>query len=109
LRPHRHGVAWWIERNGAIWLVRRPARGMLGGMAALPGPEWNDDRPAVQPLASVSHGFTHFTLDLHIITQTKPTGEGWWQPLDRLGEAGLPTLYRKAVEAVLNRKDALAA
>jgi hypothetical protein len=44
-RPHRHGVAWWIERDGAVWLVRRPAKGMLGGMAALPGPEWSDEPP----------------------------------------------------------------
>src|SRR6185369_10117652 len=32
-RPHRHGVAWWIERAGSVWLVRRPAKGVLGGMA----------------------------------------------------------------------------
>jgi len=108
-RPHRHGIAWWIEGNGAIWLVRRPVKGMLGGMAALPGPEWSDERPAVRPLATVSHGFTHFALNLHIVAQAEPTGEGWWQPLDRLGQAGLPTLYRKAIEAVLTRKDSLAA
>ena len=33
-RPHKYGVAWWIERDGHVWLVRRPAKGMLGGMAA---------------------------------------------------------------------------
>ncbi|HYC95129.1 MAG TPA: A/G-specific adenine glycosylase [Sphingomicrobium sp.] len=109
LRPHRHGVAWWIERNGAVWLVRRPAKGMLGGMTALPGPEWGDAPPAVRPLASVSHGFTHFTLDMQIVVRAEPIGQGWWQPLDRLADAGLPTLYRKAVEAMLGRRDALAA
>ena len=41
-RPTRHGIAHWIERNGSVWLVRRPAKGMLGGMASLPGPEWSD-------------------------------------------------------------------
>ena len=25
---------WWIERDGALWLVRRPGKGMLGGMRA---------------------------------------------------------------------------
>ena len=107
-RPHRHGIAWWIERDGAIWLVRRPANGMLGGMAALPGPEWNSQPPA-QSLASVSHGFTHFTLDLHLVTRPEPVGDGWWQPIDQIAKAGLPTLYRKAVEAMLARKEALAA
>jgi A/G-specific adenine glycosylase len=108
-RPHRHGLAWWIERDGAIWLVRRPARGMLGGMAALPGPEWGDDVPTVQRQASISHGFTHFTLELHIARRAEPVGEGWWQPIDRLAEAGLPTLYAKAAGTMLDRKEDLAA
>ena len=109
-RPHRHGIAWWMERDGAIWLVRRPAKGMLGGMAALPGDEWGNEKAAVPALATVSHGFTHFTLDLHIVSRASPpNGEGWWHPLDRIGEAGLPTLYARAVEAVLARKESLAA
>ncbi|MDQ3145038.1 MAG: A/G-specific adenine glycosylase [Pseudomonadota bacterium] len=109
-RPHRHGLAWWIEQSGAVWLVRRPERGLLGGMAALPGPEWGDYSPAAPTIATVAHGFTHFTLDLHLVAQAKPPpGEGWWQPLDRLAEAGLPTLYRRAAEAVLARREMLAA
>ena len=108
-RPHRHGLAWWIERDGALWLVRRPAKGMLGGMVALPGPEWSEERPSAPTTATVSHGFTHFTLDLHVTICADPVGDGWWQRLDRLAEAGLPTLYRKAVDAMLARKEALAA
>lgn len=108
-RPHRHGLAWWIERDGAIWLVRRPAKGMLGGMAALPGTEWGDGATAQPALATVTHGFTHFTLDLHVAVGAEPTEEGWWQPLSTIAEAGLPTLYVKAVEATLARKEALAA
>ena len=109
IRPHCHGVAWWTERNGAVWLVRRPAKGMLGGMAALPGPEWGKEPIADGSCVTVTHGFTHFTLDLQVVPRAEPAGEGWWQPLDRLDEAGLPTLYRKAVDAMLSRKDALAA
>lgn len=108
-RPHRHAIAWWIERNGAVWLVRRPPKGMLGGMAALPGSDWSDESPDITALATVNHGFTHFTLDLHVVARAEPVGDGWWQPLDRLAEAGLPTLYRNAVEAMLARKEALAA
>ncbi|MDQ3144726.1 MAG: A/G-specific adenine glycosylase [Pseudomonadota bacterium] len=109
-RPHRHGIAWWIERGGAVWLVRRPERGLLGGMAALPGPEWSDEPPAVPTIAAVAHGFTHFTLDLHLVARAgAPPGDGWWQPLHLLNEAGLPTLYRRAAEAVLTRRDILAA
>jgi A/G-specific adenine glycosylase len=104
-RPHRHGVAWWTEREGQVWLTRRPARGMLGGMAALPGSEWGDAAPdAGGALGSVRHVFTHFSLDLSIVPRPQPEGDGWWQPLDRLGEAGLPTLYRRAAEVALSAR-----
>jgi A/G-specific adenine glycosylase len=108
-RPTRHGVAWWIERGGCVWLVRRPAKGMLGGMAALPGPEWADVPTEGSALAQVTHVFTHFRLELAVVVRDKPTSEGWWQPIDRLDEAGLPTLYRRAAEAVFNARTKLAA
>jgi A/G-specific adenine glycosylase len=82
---------------------------MLGGMAALPGPDWTDEPPAIPALASVTHGFTHFTLELHVTARAEPVSDGWWQPLASIAEAGLPTLYLKAVEAVLERKETLAA
>ena len=44
----------------------------------------------------VRHVFTHFALDLAVVPADEPDGDGWWQPLDRLDEAGLPTLYRRA-------------
>src|SRR5690606_12080888 len=40
-RPQRIGTAFWIERKGEVWLVRRPGRGMLGGMRALPDDGWS--------------------------------------------------------------------
>jgi A/G-specific adenine glycosylase len=101
-RPHRFGIAWWVRRGDDVWLVRRPGRGLLGGMAALPGPEWSEARPPANPLAIHRHGFTHFTLDLLVVPAADPpAGEGWWQPLAELGSAGLPTLYRRAIEAAL--------
>ena len=107
-RPLRHGIARWIERDGALWLVRRPERGMLGGMAALPGPEWSESPSPLDtaPLAKLRHVFTHFALDLAVVGGSDTHGEGWWHPLDRIGEAGLPTLYRRAAEIVLARRSA---
>jgi len=107
IRPHRFGAAWWIERDGSVWLVRRPAKGLLGGMAALPGAEWGQVRAEGRVLARVTHGFTHFTLDLAVVARAEPQGEGWWQPLETIGDAGLPTLYRRAVEAVLAQRSEL--
>jgi A/G-specific adenine glycosylase len=109
-RPHRYGVAYWIERRGAVWLVRRPAEGLLGGMAALPGTEWTQiDAERRNAIATVRHVFSHFSLDLGVVRRPEPEDDGWWQPLDRIAEAGLPTLYRKAAEAVLADHDRLAA
>ena len=104
-RPHRYGVAYWIERGGEVWLVRRPAKGLLGGMAALPGTEWTVTAPdRLNPLCVIRHVFTHFSLDLQLVPRAEPQGEGWWHPVDRLDEAGLPTLYRRAAELVLSAR-----
>jgi A/G-specific adenine glycosylase len=85
---------------------------MLGGMAALPGPEWSDTpiAPVPPPLATVRHVFTHFALELSIVSAEGPEGDGWWHPIGSLHEAGLPTLYRRAAELVLrSRSEARAA
>jgi A/G-specific adenine glycosylase len=109
IRPVRRGVAYWIERDSHVWLVRRPAKGLLGGMAALPGSEWSEraSETAHRPLGTVSHVFTHFRLELAIERRSDPVGEGWWHPIQRLPEAGLPTLYRRAAEVALGSEEAV--
>ncbi|HET9459485.1 MAG TPA: A/G-specific adenine glycosylase [Sphingomicrobium sp.] len=111
-RPARFALAYWIERDGSVWLVRRPAKGLLGGMAALPGSEPAEDEPPANGpvLACVRHVFTHFVLELTVVAAGRaPAGEGWWEALDSLPSAGLPTLYRKAAEAVVSARRRLAA
>jgi A/G-specific adenine glycosylase len=109
VRPLRRGVLYWIERDSHVWLVRRPARGLLGGMAALPGSEWSERMPATarRPLGTVSHAFTHFRLELAVERRSEPIDEGWWHPIHRLADAGLPTLYRRAAEVALRSKEAV--
>jgi A/G-specific adenine glycosylase len=105
-RPHRYGIAWWIERDGQVWLVRRPPSGLLGGMPALPGTDWVDTRPEPRnSLGTVRHVFTHFSLDLAVERRGGPTGEGWWHPVDALDEAGLPTLYGRAAQLVREARE----
>lgn len=104
VRPVKHGAAWWIECSRHVWLVRRPAKGMLGGMAALPGNDWTDAplRLDARSLGTVRHLFTHFALELEVVERFEPVGDGWWYPLERLPEAGLPTLYRRAADLAVN-------
>jgi len=77
-------------------------------MAALPGPEWSDTLPLLDgaPLARLRHVFTHFALDLTVVGGSEPHGEGWWRPLDRIADAGLPTLYRRAADLILAKRSA---
>jgi len=104
-KPHRHGLAHWIERDAQIWLVRRPDKGMLGGMRALPGGDWTDARPTESGIAEVDHGFTHFDLTLKLVRRESrdAAAEGIWWPISDLDAAGLPTLYRKLIDKMLER------
>lgn len=112
-RPLRRGIVYWAESDGDVLLVRRPAKGLLGGMTALPASEFADTAPdlgAAAPFpadwtltgASVNHGFTHFRLQLDIASvdlPERPETEGEWVPRHHLADAGLPTLFQKAVRA----------
>jgi A/G-specific adenine glycosylase len=106
-RPVRYGTAWWIEADGQVLTITRPAKGLLGGMRALPSSDWRDgdDTPAPPvdgawaDLGAVSHGFTHFELVLRIRgvrLLTKPGLAGQWLNVDDVAGAGLPTLFQKA-------------
>jgi len=79
-------------------------------MAALPGSEWSAEAPsAASALTTVRHAFTHFSLDLSIEQRADPVGDGWWQTIATLDQAGLPTLYLKAARETLRRRHSLAA
>jgi A/G-specific adenine glycosylase len=94
-----------------VLLVKRPPRGLLGGMTALP----SDSAPAEaawEEAGTVEHVFTHFSLTMRLLCASAPgPHEGLWWPVDRIGEAGLPTLFAKlaAVGAAWRPERALAA
>jgi A/G-specific adenine glycosylase len=112
-RPRRFGAAFVILRGDAVALERRPARGLLGGMAGLPTTAWREEpwsvaqaratapfRAAWGEAGAIEHVFTHFSLRLLVLsTAERPaSAEGWdWSPLDA-ARAALPSVFRKALE-----------
>lgn len=113
-RPLRYGTFFWLERDGQVLLVRRPDKGLLGGMRALPTGPWTDSPPALADApvaaewtlrnATIRHVFTHFELVAALATATFgghiDVADGVWWPIADLESAGLPTLFAKAVKAI---------
>ena len=114
VKPQRFGTIFWLERDGRVLLVRRPDKGLLGGMRALPTGPWADAAPGLDqaPVAAgwrlldgmVAHGFTHFDLTLALAVADgaahQAGQEAEWWPTDDLASAGLPTVFAKAAAAI---------
>jgi A/G-specific adenine glycosylase len=95
-RPARTGIAYWLEHDGEVLLVRRPPKGLLGGMLALPEGAAPADA-AWEEAGSVAHVFTHFSLEMRVLCAEAPRRiDGIWHSVDRIAAAGLPTLFAKA-------------
>ena len=112
-RPHRHGVAYVLTRGDEVALVRRPPKGLLGGMLALPTSDWRTTRwsdaealaaaPAKadwRGVGEVEHGFTHFTLTLRLLRAEGDAKGVIWSPRRDLD--GLPSVFLKAARAGLS-------
>ena len=109
-RPRRFGVAYVLTRGDAMALVRRPPKGLLGGMLGLPTSDWrsapwSDDEalsaaPAAgawRDLGAVEHVFTHFSLTLRVFAAEAAALPGdvvVWTPREGLG--ALPSVFLKA-------------
>ncbi|EDQ32597.1 A/G-specific adenine glycosylase [Hoeflea phototrophica DFL-43] len=112
-KPVRKGAAFVAERgDGAVLLVKRPDKGLLGGMSGLPTSNWTvraDGKTGIsaapfeaqwRQTGMISHVFTHFELRLEVfhavVTGTDDYG-GWWSASDSLAEEALPTVMKKAL------------
>ncbi len=134
VKPERTAIAWWIEQDGQVLLVRRPAKGLLGGMLALPStletgatletrdsPYFSTNLAKLGTVPSfgsfvsagvfgtITHVFTHFRLKLTVAVASLDPGcvlppDAQWWPKATLANAGLPTLFAKAA-AVATRKE----
>ncbi len=109
-RPDRFGHAFVFKKgDGAVFVVRRPEKGLLAQMSAPPVSHWEDEEKPVQfPVSGdwkqsgkVVHVFTHFRLFLHVWELRNFQGavpfEGWWVQSDELGQEALPSVFRKVL------------
>jgi len=112
-RPLKRGAAFVArDAGGAVLLVRRPERGLLGGMLQPPLGPWSASFPGAAeameqaPFAAqwrrrtgfVRHGFTHFELEIEVWRADLKRRNGfdgsWVHPRD-LHTVALPTVMRK--------------
>ena len=108
VRPRRYGAAYVLRRGDEVALVRRPAKGLLGGMLGLPTTAWGDDRldglaeapvkAGWRRVGEIEHVFTHFSLTLEVWTAEgeAPDGAVWSRDV-----RGLPSVFLKAARLVL--------
>lgn len=110
-KPVRKGAALVLVQGDAVKLVRRPPRGLLGGMLALPTTEWREEGEpdaaglaadhgaapgSLSELGEVRHVFTHFELYLSVWrAEAGPSASGDWTPLAEAD--GLPSVFAKAL------------
>ena len=109
-RPRRRGVAYVLTRGNAVGLVRRPDKGLLGGMLALPTSDWGE-RPAAlagapapagwRTAGSIEHVFTHFALTLEVMRAEVEAEDLIWTPVEEAARA-LPSVFLKALRQGLN-------
>jgi A/G-specific adenine glycosylase len=117
-------VAGLLQRHGRVLAVKRPQRGLLGGLWELPGGERSaDGEPPVrtlaralregiglgireaEPLGTIEHAFTHRILRLHVYRATAEEGRvrctGWaahrWVSRSALASLPLGGPTRKAL------------
>jgi A/G-specific adenine glycosylase len=114
-RPLKRGAAFVArDGQGAVYLVRRPEEGLLGGMLQPPLGDWVHSFPKrsvvleeapfvgewIKRPGIVRHGFTHFVLELEVYAahfDRRPNGEGIWLNGNELRDAALPTVMRKVL------------
>jgi A/G-specific adenine glycosylase len=110
-RPRRYGTAFLLTCRGKVALVRRPDKGLLGGMLALPTDAWSAARTSARPPADadwrpageITHVFTHFSLSLRVMKgeTARELDAFTWTDIPAAQQA-LPTVFRKALKEGLS-------
>lgn len=119
--PRRYGYVYWItNEKGEVLIHKRPEKGLLGGMMALPTSEWENHKKSISNdtleflqkaevqdfNVHIEHVFTHFHLTLYlrkaqISSKVLPLSYKW-APEQELPRSGMPTVFGKARDLFLN-------
>lgn len=115
IKPKREGAAFVIEdKDGAIYLQKRPETGLLGSMSEVPTTDWNSNQNGAtniqaapfradwQDKGQIRHVFTHFELTLtvyHANVSKRPILNGWWSTKSAIVDEALPNLMKKVITA----------
>lgn len=106
-KPRRKGVVWvLVDGAGRVGLVKRPDKGLLGGMLGLPTSGWDAGEASGPPVAAdwwdvgtVRHVFTHFELELTVM-RAEGAADLIWRTAEE-ARTTLPTVFRKALTRAL--------
>lgn len=119
--PHRRSAVWLLlDATRGILLEQRPPSGIWGGLWSLPQALDASTEAvvraidgAIEPLAPIEHGFTHFRLTLEpllvrmqivenvaTIPAIAAEAGGRWVPLDQIEQVALPAPVRTLLESL---------
>lgn len=119
--PERLGTAFWVRnKKGEVLIIKRPEKGLLGGMWALPSTDWVGKsaygsiqppgfiRPKPEPSKKpyISHIFTHFSLKLFVqeaefVLHAPIDHRFMWVDETALLKVGFPTVFKKAANVFM--------
>lgn len=128
--PHRDMTAAIIQKNSRVLVVRRPEKGLLGGLWKFPGGRREEGLSLQQSLSrsvlgelgieiavgrkllSVEHGFTHFLVTLHAYAcgylkgRPKALGcAGWsWTPIEGFKDLAFSKADRVIIRSLFEAK-----
>jgi len=117
VRPLKRGAAFVVrDAKDRVLVVKRPEKGLLGGMLEPPLGPWTEAFPSraeallqapfraewTKRAGVVRHGFTHFELEIEVYVANagktlRHDNEAIWIPIGKLKDAALPTVMRKII------------
>jgi A/G-specific adenine glycosylase len=117
--PHKRTVMLVLTRAGEVLLEKRPVAGIWGGMWCLPEVARRSDLEAyclkrfgahvveVEPLQTIAHSFTHFSLDIRplrvkvsaLVPSAAEPGQVWLS-LEEARKAAIPAPVRRILAAL---------